>query len=185
MSVQAMAYVFDHETRTGGSERLVFSLWRITRGRRCWVPGSTESGRGGDSSNGDRRESLRRLEAKGLIVRVVNGAPDQRIRRDRRPNLYFLNLVENGGTESGDPSGSDGYPESGSTGTRETRSRVHAKRVDGYPESGDLTVSEPREEPSEDPSRDPLPSVASSETLVVFGPMADDLVLRSSGSAIR
>lgn len=175
-----MAWVFDHETETSGSERLVLlslaNHAREVEGRWECYPGIDRIGReAGIARRGTVKDSLRRLEAKGLIVRVVNAAPDSRIRADRRPNLYLLNFGDGspdsgearGGTLTDLPSEDHGGSVSVVTGGRVSRSRGVGFRTDGGSVSVPLSISEPSEEPSLDPRA--LAPLEATETLVVFG----------------
>lgn len=80
------------------------------------------------------QDALARLVEAGHIERVVNGAPDERVRKDRRSNLYRI-LLTNGVTcgdtrcrwcgmtgddERGDGSRRHGVPDRDATGCRET-----------------------------------------------------------------
>lgn len=84
------------------------------------------------------QESLARLEGEGVIVRVINGAPDNRIRYDRRPNLYRI-VIPDGVPSSVTPHG-HGVP---SHAERGAVSRHH-----GVPSDGTQTVIEPSVEPN-------------------------------------
>jgi hypothetical protein len=128
MSYQATSAVFDHvpATMASGSDRLVLlALANHASGdtMECWPSIALIAKEAGVTEDTVKR-SLRVLVERGLIEREVNGAPDARIPRDRRPNLYRLHLT--GGTDTG---GRDAG--SRDTGGRETTQRGGESRVDG------------------------------------------------------
>lgn len=155
MAIQAVAWVLEEETTTTGAERLVLLAlanhagWSNGRWE-CW-PGIETIAR---EANVSRRETVRnalvRLVERGLIERIVKAAPDERIRDDRRPNLYVLHL---GATPR-------------ETSPRETDQRPHAERVHDPTrsaratprETGGKPLGEPLEEPSLEP-RSALPAL--------------------------
>lgn len=55
-----------------------------------WPGLETIAGEAGLKNGEAAREVLRRLEGKGWVQTVLHGAPDRRIRADRRPNLYRI-----------------------------------------------------------------------------------------------
>jgi len=83
-------------------------------------------------------EALRQLESRGLVVRMLNAAPDERIPKDRRPNLFVLNL--GGGVAETATASSDGVAETASRGSRNRR--------DGVADIATQTVIEPSVEPT-------------------------------------
>jgi hypothetical protein len=128
VSYQATMAVFENVpgSLAAGSDRLVLlALANHASGdtMECWPSISLLAREAGVTPDTVKR-SLRILVDRGLIERVINGAPDQRIPRDRRPNLYRLNLT--GGTDTGPR-------ETGSreTGGREAPERGGESRVDG------------------------------------------------------
>ena len=88
-----MTWVLREERQTQGAERLVMlALANHADPDRwdCW-PSVKTLAHMANLTESYVRKTLARLEQKGLIERVVNGAPDQRIPTERRPNLYRLN----------------------------------------------------------------------------------------------
>lgn len=108
MSVQALSWVLDHSP-TKGTDRLVL-LSLANHAGKTPVGGAWESWPGVSTiqreANLDRprtvQDALARLEKAGAIERRINGAPDERIRKDRRPNLYRV-LVSHGVTADDTP----------------------------------------------------------------------------------
>lgn len=158
MSVQAMGWVLDHSPARG-SDRLVLICIANHAGKSP-TDGAWESWPGVGTLQREAalerertvQDSLARLTASGDLERVVNGAPDERIRKDRRPNLYRI-LLANGvpcgdtrccwcgvtdGAERGDAPTVRGVTDGDATGCRETS-----------PKPG-LTVIEPSSEPTEE-----------------------------------
>lgn len=125
MSIQAVAWVLDHEQATTGAERLV--LLSIANHADASGDSYPSIERIMREANLARRRSvtdaLTGLVEKGLIERVVNGAPDTRIPVDRRPNLYRLTGVSQTDTPPSD--------------------RGVAKRPDGVSRNDTRTISEP------------------------------------------
>lgn len=141
MSVQAMAWVLEHERTTTGTDRLVLlslanhvSQERIDGPWECWPGIDRIMAEAGVSRRQTVKDALARLKAKGLITVEVQAAPDSRIRDDRRPNLYTIHhdggtlavspLAEGDGGSDGGARGldsrSDGGSDAASTGARET-----------------------------------------------------------------
>lgn len=165
MSVQAMAWVLDHSPTEGG-DRLVLLSIANHAGRtpvkgsdgvlayEAW-PGLTTIGReAGLSRRQSVKDALRRLEDGGHLQRLVNAAPDHRLRRDRRPNLY--RIVVDGGTRTESPQPVHG----GSPG--EPASAAHGGTLDGGPfdepacsNGGTLSARTGAREPSPKPSLNP------------------------------
>lgn len=101
MSVQAMAWVLDHSPTEGGDRLVLLSIAnhagrtpvRSVDGITAWEawPGLQTIGReAGLSRRQSVKDALGRLERGGHLQRIVNAAPDDRLRRDRRPNLYRI-----------------------------------------------------------------------------------------------
>lgn len=107
MSVQALGWVFDHSLATGSDRLVLLSIANhagqspVDGAWEAWPGVQTMAREAGVSRTKTVRDALGRLEAAGAVERIVNGAPDERIRRDRRPNLYRV-LLDNGGA-CGDP----------------------------------------------------------------------------------
>lgn len=142
MAIQCVAWVLEHETTTSKAERLVLlSLanhagWKHDRWE-CY-PGRELIMREANVSLRTYHEALRQLEAAGLVVRIINAAPDERIPKDRRPNLFVLIL-------------GDGVAETATrppNGVAVTAPRGSNKRRDGVANLATQTVSEPSVEPT-------------------------------------
>lgn len=168
MSVQALGWVFDHSP-TEGSDRLVL-LSIANHAGESPVDGAWEAWPGIElirRETGLRRErtvkdSLARLVAVGAVERIINGAPDERIRRDRRSNLYRISLDYGvpcavtrcrwcGVTrdaERGDVSRPDGVTLGDRTGVR-----------DASPEPSVEPTDEPSGEPKASSELDALPEI--------------------------
>lgn len=133
MSVQAMAWVFEHSDAEGTDRLVLLSI--ANHAGASPVDGAWEAYPGIERIRQEARlsrsrtvqESLARLEAQGRVERVINGAPDSRIRADKRPNLYRI-LTEPRGDVSRHPD----EPERGD-----------ASRHHGVPSHGTQTISEP------------------------------------------
>ena len=128
MSVQAMAWVLHEERTTQGADRLVMvALADFADADRwqCW-PSVKTLAHMTNLSESYVRKVLARLESRGLIKRVVNGAPDERIPPDRRPNLY---VIVGTGTHS--------------TGTRGERIPLRTENAYPYAQSAYQTTKEP------------------------------------------
>lgn len=163
MSVQALSWVLDHSPAKG-SDRLVLLSLANHAGQlvtdnpsdqrpafEAW-PGVATIAR---EARLDRprtvNDALARLVRDGAVVRIVNGAPDSRIRGDRRPNLYRV-LVENGV-----PCGVTRCGWCGVTpdAPRDDASRRHGM-TDGDATGCRETSPEPSVEPPEQPNPEPL-----------------------------
>jgi hypothetical protein len=139
VSYQATAAVFDNVPGSvaSGADRLVLlalAHHASAETMECWPSIAllaVEAGVSGDTV----RRSLRNLESAGLIERKVNGAPDERIPKDRRPNLYRLHVT--GGTSTGGRK-----TRTRGTGGRETRQRGGDLRVHGGDDRAPLIVME-------------------------------------------
>jgi hypothetical protein len=107
VSIQAMSWVLDHST-TEGAERLVLIALANHAGQSP-VDGAWESYPGVTTIQREanlRRERtvqevLARLVQGGHVERILNGAPDDRIRKDRRPNLYRILVAVGTGFSTG------------------------------------------------------------------------------------
>lgn len=125
MSIQAVGWVLDHSP-TKKLERLVLiSLANhANEDGECWPSIERIAAEAGTTAQQAKRV-LGTLEEAGHICRQINGAPDDRMRPDRRPNLY--RLVMNGGPQKGTPRGNGG-PLSEETGGRAAPERGAAER---------------------------------------------------------
>ncbi len=100
MSVQALGWVLDHSP-TRGSDRLVLISMANHAGSSP-VDGAWESYPGvallqreaGLERTRTVNDAVSRLIAAGHVERIINGAPDERIRKDRRPNLYRISMAD-------------------------------------------------------------------------------------------
>ncbi len=179
MSVQALGWVLDHSPTTGSGRLVLVSL--ANHAGSSPVDGAWESWPGVERIRreaGLRRhrtvqEAIADLEASGHVERVLNGAPDFRIRADRRPNLYRVLLasgVSCGGTSCqwcsttprGDAIRTNGVPDSRDTGCRKTAPEPYPQpssnrggrsdRRDGPvlpPPVGDVLAARPPRPPSD------------------------------------
>lgn len=156
MSVQALGWVFDHSPAEG-SDRLVLLSLANHAGTSpvddAWeaYPGIALIQREAGLRRGRTvRDALTRLVEAGAVERIVNGAPDSRIRGDRRPNLYRILL------DSGRPCD---VPRCRWCGGTPDAERGDASRPDGGTRDvltgGRGTSPEPSEEPSGEPEREP------------------------------
>ena len=111
MSVQALGWVLENST-TRGTDRLVLIALANHAGELtkdgtfdAW-PGVERIAReAGLDRPRTAQQALARLVAAGAIERVLNGAPDSRIRKDRRPNLY--RIITQAATSAGSDGGDD------------------------------------------------------------------------------
>lgn len=161
MSVQALGWVLDHSPTEGSDRLVVISLANHAgqvvddddRGGDAWEswPGiATIQREARLRRERTVKDALARLVDAGHVVRVVNGAPDGRMRADRRTNLYRLLL------SSGVPCGDTRCRWCGVT---PDAARGDAQRHDGVT-LGDATgvrdaSPKPPDEPSEEPSGEP------------------------------
>lgn len=178
-----MGWVLDHSPAEGAERLVLLSL--ANHAGPSPVDGAWESYPGVETIQKEAnlrrvrtvQEVLARLIAGGHIDRIVNGAPDERIRGNRRPNLYrILVSAGRGFAETPDPTsrgavrqgknGKDpairgdaarhpsddlGVPSHDIQGCRLTTSRGAVSQHLGVPPNGTQTVSEPSVEPSVEP----------------------------------
>ena len=143
-----MAWVLEHEATTTGTDRLVLLALanHANDNGEAWPSIDTIAREAGVQRRQTVKDALARLVAAGLIERKINGAPDHRLRADRRPNLYRLTgarlTAPRGGTGAREAS-----PGDEPTGARFTASRGHASRSNGGTGNEPLTVTEPSSEP--------------------------------------
>lgn len=108
MSVQAMSWVFEH-SEASGTDRLVLLALANHAGQTAvgdaWEswPSVERIAREAAVTFRTAQESLARLEREGHIVRVIHGSPDDRVRRDRRTNLYRILLDDEAERPSAEP----------------------------------------------------------------------------------
>lgn len=103
MSAQAFGWVMDHSPAKGSARLVQLSianhageLVTDAAGVAAWEawPGiATMQREAGLDRARTVTDAITRLVDDGLVVRIVNGAPDKRIPPDKRPNLYRLLLV--------------------------------------------------------------------------------------------
>jgi hypothetical protein len=129
VSVQALGWVFSHSTTTGADRLVLLSIanhaghdevdgetvWE------AWPSIALIQREAGLSRAQTVRDCLTRLIDGGHLTREVQGAPDDRIRADRRSNLYRI-LTPNGVTLDGTPS--DGTPSADGPTSRVERPHV-------------------------------------------------------------
>jgi hypothetical protein len=128
VSVQAISWVLDHST-TEGKERLVLislanhaGMNPINRAWEAWPGVETIRCEANIGTERTTQRTIARLVEGGHIEVVVNGAPDSRVRGDRRPNLYriLIDGVTAGVTPQdaarGDIPSTDGVTESSARG---------------------------------------------------------------------
>ncbi len=150
MSVQAMAWVLDHSPAKGTDRLVLLSIanhadkspsdgaWE------AWPGIATIQREAALDRTRTVNDALSRLIEAGHLERIINGAPDQRIRADHRPNLYRVllsNGVPCGDTRCGchgvtpdderdDVPRPDGVTPDDITGCRETSSEPSLNRKD-------------------------------------------------------
>jgi len=166
MSVQAIGWVLDHST-TRGADRLVLialANYASSDGWDCYPSIATIARCAGIARERTVQECLARLAENGHIERVINGAPDSRIRGDRRPNHYRI-LRTDGVSESDIPQAERGVA-SRPNGVSFRAERGVASRPNGVSESATQTVIEP----SKDPLVDPLGASAPPDSDVFKAP---------------
>lgn len=160
MSVQAMGWVFD-QSETTGSDRLVMLALANHAGARC-TDGAYEAYPGIDLIAKEAKLNRRvtqnvvsRLAAAGHITVVINGAPDTRMRADRRTNLYRIHGVQPDDTPS-TPDGvqPDDTPQDPERGAASEHNGVQHQNVTGC----SATAPKPSLEPSL--NQPPLPPQA-------------------------
>jgi hypothetical protein len=97
MSIQAMAWVLDHSPAKGTDRLVLLSIANHAAPHQDDT-GAFEAYPGIDTiaweCQIDRprtiKDAVTRLQAAGMVERIVNGAPDGRIPAHRRPNLYRI-----------------------------------------------------------------------------------------------
>ena len=156
MSIQALSWVITHSP-TKGTDRLV--LLSIANHASTDDDGEWEAYPGvaliQREANVDRirtaQDALTRLVAGGAISRELNAAPDQRIPRDRRPNLY--RILRTNGVSCGDTRCVwCGVSPSAELGVATTSSGVSLGDSTGCRDAAPKPSLEPSLEPSEKPN---------------------------------
>jgi hypothetical protein len=95
VSVQALSWVFDHSLTTGADRLVLLALANHAgedpeTGEWLSWPGVATIAREAQLADRTVPDVLTRLHNAGHIHRTLNAAPDSRMRRDRRTNLYHL-----------------------------------------------------------------------------------------------
>lgn len=104
MSIQAVGWVLDNSTTTGGERLVLISLANhADENLECYPTVARITREAGIKDTRTTQKILARLESAGHITRVLNGAFDPRIRADRRPTLYKINGVVPQYTPQGPP----------------------------------------------------------------------------------
>lgn len=169
VSIQAVGWVLEHERTTSLAERLVLislanhvSQEGIDKPWEAWPGIDLIAQEAGLARRQTVKDALARLKAKGLISVTVQGAPDRRIRHDRRPNLYTIHhdgstadgtpSGETGGTPDEPPKAEDGGTPDRVTGARRSAPRGHASRVNGGTANEPQSSTEPAVEPAVEPT---------------------------------
>lgn len=135
MSIQAVAYVLDGHPAKGAERLVLLSIANhANENDEAWPSAATIAYEANISVDHAHR-CITALVKAGWIERVVNGAPDQRIPNDRRPNLYRLVRVRDLRVPDG--------------------GRVREMRGDGYAEYAATGTRNARTKPSGDPSQEP------------------------------
>lgn len=145
MSVQALSWVFDHSPTQGADRLVLLSLANhagsneVDGAWECWPGVALITKEAGLRRERTTQDVLARLEAAGAIERKINGAPDSRMRPDRRPNLYRV-LKVCGVTSHDTPQEANGVTPHAERGD--------ASRQNGVTRGVTQTVSEPSAEPT-------------------------------------
>lgn len=169
MSVQALGWVLSHSPTTG-SDRLVLLSIANHAGHdidddgsvtwESWPSIALIAREAGLRREQTVRDCLTRLIDGGHLTREVQGAPDDRIRADRRSNLYRI-LTPNGVTLRGVPS--DGTPST--DGPTSRVERPHASRSTAPRETRAEPSLNPSLEPSSESASTPSPLPAASRPM--------------------
>ena len=156
MSIEHIGRVLRLGPEVDGATRLVAISLAEHAGRdtdECWPSVATIRAEAGLKTDRAVQKAIRKLSDLGLIEYEVNAAPDGRIPRDRRPNLYRLvgELALGTGARQTTPRVEDGGASRAATGARPTTERGRAARPDGGAPDDPLTVREPTGEPTGEP----------------------------------
>lgn len=90
MSIQAVGWVLDSSTTKGAHRLVMIALANHADERgQCW-PSIKRIADEANITEDHAKRVLRDLEAEHHIAKKINAAPDERMRTDRRPNLYSL-----------------------------------------------------------------------------------------------
>jgi len=139
MSVQALGWVLDWSPTKGAERLCLLAIANHADERWEAYPSLETIAREANVTVDTARRSVRSLVRAGLLARAVNGAPDARLRPDRRPNLYRIVVEAREGERR---------PPATGTGGRTARRREGDPRVNGRARIAPLTTTEPSIEPS-------------------------------------
>lgn len=150
MSVQCMAWVLAESPTTGTDRLVLLSLANHANELGQSWPSVATIAREANASERAVQRSLANLKQAGAITVQVNAAPDERIPKDRRPNLYRILKVRGDvhGTPRGDAGGSDGVPpvtERGDAGGTQTISEPSVKTGAASPPAKGKSARKPDE----------------------------------------
>lgn len=118
MSVQAISWVLDNSPTVGTDRLVLISLANHAdqRGESSWPSVFTIMREAGASERAVQT-SLRNLATEGRIDVVRNGAPDERIPHDKRPNLYRVLMTHAAARRANDPLAQHACDHAGCTST--------------------------------------------------------------------
>lgn len=131
MSIQAIAWVLESSTTKGADRLVLLSLANHANDQGECYPSASTIAREANLNEVHVRRTLKALVDAGCIARTINAAPDERIRKDRRPNLY---AILDGCAQKCPPwmervtePRADGWHNDAPTGGTSTRERVRAE----------------------------------------------------------
>lgn len=138
MSIKLMDRVMDLGLEVNGTKRLVLLVLAdfANSDGEAWPSKRTIAKRAGLTKESTVRTALRWLEESGYIETVVQGAVDNRIPADKRPNLFKLTIPANGGTSDVPPGKSAGVLDEARGGTSDVPSG-------GTPQVPQTTINKP------------------------------------------
>ena len=186
MSVQALSWVFDKSPTTGTDRLVLLALANHASSDawECYPSIATLAREAGIARPRTVQQSLARMEANGHVERSINGAVDQRIRTDRRPNLYRIlhgvSLSDTPSEERGVASGPNGVSLRAERGVASRTNGVSPNDTQTVNRTVITTVSEPSggEAPQRvvkpSPSR-PLTEAALEDLRARYGPLLADV----------
>lgn len=140
MSVQCMSWVLNEPTTTGTDRLVLLSIANHANETGYAYPSVRTMAREANASERAVQRSLASLQESGLLEVRRNGAPDERIPKDRRPNLYkILRRGDAGGTPVADgvtevaPRGVTPVTERGDAGGTQTVIEPSVKKMAATP----------------------------------------------------
>lgn len=149
MSIQAVAWVLDHSPTRKLDRLVLIALANHADERGECYPSVERIAAEAGTTPVQARRILTGLAEGGHVVRIINGSPDERMRKDRRTNLY---RILDGGAQNVPPwlerataERAHGRASSDDTGARPARERATAERAPNH-------QLEPSLEPSVEPS---------------------------------